>query len=66
MDNELNNEQQQFCRGMKNAAKYCHVSVATLTKWMHSGRLKYSRPSSNILIFLKEDLDAALYGRITD
>lgn len=64
MDNELNNEQQQYCRGMKNAAQYCHVSVTTIAKWMHSGRLKYSRPSSNILIFTKEQLEEALYGRL--
>jgi len=64
-NNELTNDK-QYCRGMKAAAQYCHVSCTTIAKWMHSGRLKYSRPSSNVLIFTKENLEEALYGRITD
>jgi len=66
MDKELNNEQQQYFRGMKNAAKYCHVSIATISKWMRCGRLKFSRPSGHIIIFTKSDLEEALYGRVTD
>lgn len=66
MAKDIINEEQPYCRGMKAAAQYCHVSITTIAKWMHSGRLKYSRPSSNILIFTREQLEEALYGRVTD
>ena len=33
MDKEQNDEQQPYCRGMKNAAQYCHVSITTIAEW---------------------------------
>jgi predicted site-specific integrase-resolvase len=64
MTNEQNSE--QTFRGLKSAAAFARVSVATVRKWMASGRLKYSRPSGNIIIFTKEQLETALYGTVTE
>lgn len=64
MDHQEQINDGQVIRGLRNAAAYAHVSTATVRKWIASGRLKCSRPSANIILITKKDMEDCLYGRL--
>lgn len=40
----------------KEAAEYLRISIRTIERWIHQGRISYSRPSRDIII-QKDELD---------
>jgi len=49
-----------WIKGITGAAQYCGVSERTIHKWINQGHLKSRNLSKRMVIFRREDLDAAI------
>jgi len=50
---------------LEEAAEYCGVKARTMRTWVETGRVTHYKPSRRLL-FLRDDLDAAIADSRTD